>query len=331
MMIHAERAIQGILDLQAKMPWSLQSEQNDEQESDVKRYLTPEKISHLVTAEFENIRKKPKDDLWDEIGREEFKSKVKGLVDNGKTIGFVLPAFPFKSANHVAKVMGPMPDVGERIAIRRLHKFAATVSCFFKPGAVVVIVSDGRVFADLVDVGPEDVKAYQEAVKTWFPSPYVRFVSLADIFTDSSDDLKRDRLMSLYGGSLQDIDHSIKEDKDNCMLYCGFKRFLLEDKLHVSEMSTRQKSKDAAARARHVLLRNEAYSSLVNDLFSKHVRLSIHPHDNTKKFGINLVGGSLWGTPWHNVLVQDKEQNYKLMKRYLAENAGYTLTYDDMG
>ena len=148
----------------------------------------------------------------------------------------------------------------------------------------------------------------------WFPSPYIRFASLADIFTDSSDDLKRERLMSLYGGSLQDIDHSIKEDKDCCMLYCGFKRFPFEDKLRVSEMSTRQKSKDAAARARRVLLRNEAYSSLVNDLFSKHIRLSIHPHDNTKKFGVNLVGGSLWGTPWHNVLVQDKEQNCKLMK-----------------
>ena len=139
MMIHAERAIQGILDLKAKMPWNLLSEKNDKQESDVKKYLTPEKIAHLVTAEFENIRKKPKDDLWDEIGREEFKSKVKGLVDNGKTIGFVLTAFPFKSANHVAKVMGPMPDVGERIAIGRLHKFAATVSCFYEPGAVVVM------------------------------------------------------------------------------------------------------------------------------------------------------------------------------------------------
>ena len=51
------------------------------------------------------------------------------------------------------------------------------MSLLYAPGAVVVIVSDGRVFADVAGCSPENVVLYQTAVKTWFPSPYLRWVN----------------------------------------------------------------------------------------------------------------------------------------------------------
>ncbi len=43
--------------------------------------------------------------------------------------------------------------------------------------------------------------------------------------------MKRDRLMCLYGGSLSNIDSAIKSDGDYCMMYTGFKKFFVEEKL----------------------------------------------------------------------------------------------------
>ena len=43
-------------------------------------------------------------------------------------------------------------------------------------GCVIIIVSDGRVFADVCGCTPENVVLYQIAIKTWFPSPYIQWV-----------------------------------------------------------------------------------------------------------------------------------------------------------
>ncbi len=61
------------------------------------------------------------------------------MVDDGKTLAFVLPAFPFKSTNHVEKVMGPQPDVGERLAIAKMHNFAEKVRNNGAPLVSVII------------------------------------------------------------------------------------------------------------------------------------------------------------------------------------------------
>ena len=58
-------------------------------------------------------------------------------------------------------------------------------------------------------------------------------------------------------------------------------------------------------KCRQMLLINEAYGRLIAACFPQHIRLSIHPHSNLHKFGINLIGKHLenCGSPWHNVAV----------------------------
>merc|ERR1719428_1318322 len=74
--------------------------------------------------------------------------------------------------------------------------------------------------------------------------------------------------------------------------------------------------------AKKQMVRNQAYNRLLEarlrcgperDL--ECVRLSIHPHPNNVKFGVNLVlgegagggGKADWPTPWHNVVLMPKE------------------------
>lgn len=114
-------------------------------------------------------------------------------------------------------------------------------------------------------------------------------------------------------------------------LYRGFSRFMLEDlarNAYTGALSRSQQRKLAARVAFDMLLRNEAYSSLVELVFPHHVRLSIHAHDNAgPKFGIRLFGPAVRAcdaltsaagtaaeavsdrllhvpTPWHNCLVE---------------------------
>ena len=60
---------------------------------------------------------------WDEAGREIFKNQVQSMIDEEKMIAFVLPAFPFKSTNHMEKVLDGLPDVSEKLAVKTLHKY----------------------------------------------------------------------------------------------------------------------------------------------------------------------------------------------------------------
>ncbi|GAB1321086.1 cytochrome P450-dit2 [Madurella fahalii] len=112
-------------------------------------------------------------------------------------------------------------------------------------------------------------------------------------------------------------------------LYRGFSRFMLEDlehHPHTQKMSKSQQKKLSAKVAFEMILRNQAYSNLVEMLFPNHVRLSIHAHNNAgPKFGIQLFDpakvravealtpdGELMTsldllhipTPWHNSVVQ---------------------------
>ncbi|TDZ22547.1 Spore wall maturation protein DIT1 [Colletotrichum orbiculare MAFF 240422] len=112
-------------------------------------------------------------------------------------------------------------------------------------------------------------------------------------------------------------------------LYRGFSRFMLEDlELHpFTQAMTRTQQKKLSTRvAFEMIMRNQAYSNLVELLFPNYVRLSIHAHNNAgPKFGIQLFdpavvrvveGLSPDGvpmtsrdllhipTPWHNCVVE---------------------------
>jgi pyoverdine/dityrosine biosynthesis protein Dit1 len=57
-----------------------------------------------------------------------------------------LPAFPFKSANKVEKVLGTLPDKAEELALARLNSMCATIGHFYEPGAQLTVISDGLVY-----------------------------------------------------------------------------------------------------------------------------------------------------------------------------------------
>lgn len=77
-------------------------------------------------------------------GNEEgFLTVIGRFVAQGARVQACLPAFPFKSANKVYKVLGSLPDKAEELSLDRLNALCNSIQEFYAPGAEIVIISDG--------------------------------------------------------------------------------------------------------------------------------------------------------------------------------------------
>ena len=76
-------------------------------------------------------------------GTVKFLTVIDQFVQAGERVETCLPAFPFKSANKVYKVLGSLPDKAEELALQRLNHMCARIKDVYKPGARVTIISDG--------------------------------------------------------------------------------------------------------------------------------------------------------------------------------------------
>lgn len=76
-------------------------------------------------------------------------------------------------------------------------------------------------------------------------------------------------------------------------LYRGFSRFMFEDLAYFEDFrdaTVSQRKKVAESVAFVMIQRNQSYSRLVEDVLPRHVRLSIHAHDNAgPKFAVRLM------------------------------------------
>ncbi|KAI1765627.1 Pyoverdine/dityrosine biosynthesis protein-domain-containing protein [Hypoxylon sp. FL1150] len=139
------------------------------------------------------------------------------------------------------------------------------------------------------------------------------------------------------------------QDATILALYRGFSRFMLEDlELHpfTRKMSRSKQKRLSSKVAFEMIMRNQAYSNLVELIFPNHIRLSIHAHNNAgPKFGIQLFDPAHVRaveslspssnpsisldllhipTPWHNCVVKMTGSNVlyvtkaKVVRRWLG-------------
>lgn len=80
------------------------------------------------------------------MGRDVFSPRVRRHVVAGRKIPMVLPAFPAKSINVIDKVLGASPDLGEELALDRLNDLCSQIGQIYKPGAMVLIATDGACY-----------------------------------------------------------------------------------------------------------------------------------------------------------------------------------------
>ncbi len=269
--------------------------------------------------------------------------KVTSAILKQQPIRFVLPAFPGKSPN-LNKVLGRLPDMAERQALRFLNKICQRIEDIYEPGAEMVICSDGRVFSDVVGISEEAITSYQNELSRMIRDlnlKHIRVFNLDDYGNNEDFDQVRSELMQKHGQSLNALKEKVRRGKAETAnpeeieahrMYCGITRFLFEDALSPGQTQSRTAIQKACrVRAYEVIRRSNAWSELLEAEFPEAVRLSIHPQAcGSRKLGIQLLGIQTWLTPWHGVAVK-KDGDFVLMKRSEAEDLNSRLVKDAKG
>ncbi|KAL1622674.1 dityrosine synthesis enzyme [Neofusicoccum ribis] len=341
--------------------------------------------AHIADVFDQYLRNVAPDDKWN-VGRGTFEARTLDFVTRRLPIRFCLPAFPCKSPS-AEKTTGTLPDRAEYLALKALDEFARQVGDIYSPGAIVLIVSDGHVFSDLLEVRDDNVDIYGEALKQMYYrmksskqcNGNIQFTSLTEIFFGNQEvtelfqeawieghelthpiDSERSenaelcrKLMMALGQNDKTIMRGLitSQDPSTLGLYRGLSRFMLDDlskSRAFAGLSVSKRKKISSNVAAEMIVRNCAYSNLVELLFPSHVRLSIHAHDNSGlKFAVRLLGPNTaiavedletrdaqksldnyhTPTPWHNCLayVEGESVPYLIKARaaYEANAKGY--------
>lgn len=261
-------------------------------------------------------------------------AKIERFITCGQRVHFVIPAFPAKSPNRT-KVLGELPDLGERISLGFLQSICDYVGHFYRPGAYLTICSDGHVFGDVVGVSDRSVTAYREQLtrlieaESW---PSLGMFGLDDAFGSRDYPKLRTVLDRDYAVPIEDLKSRVRTDDHARSLFNGIQRFMFEDAVSMrGKECSRTKLRNAAkASAYHTILRSNAWSRVVADRFPDAIRLSVHPQaPHSEKFGIHLMRtGDQWLTPWHGVVLDDGE-NVSLVRRWEAEKIDATAVWRD--
>lgn len=242
-------------------------------------------------------------DQWTAKGKNVMTSKIESAVSNNKPVEFVMLGYPFKSVNTLTKVLGTVPDRNEKESIDRIIQFTKLIENVYEPGAKFNIASDGYAFNDLLEVDDMTVEEYKELCLALRTSEAFNILDMKDFYPSLS--IGREKVMNQFGITDEQLEEKILFDVNTNWLYRGMIRFM-EEELMMKEFPSRNQKHIAAKKlTKQMMLRNEAWSNLVNHEFSNSIRLSMHQTINDgKKFSFDLIEGAKH-SPWHSVLVDD--------------------------
>jgi len=262
--------------------------------------------------------------------------KIIHFIEEEKPVHMILPAFPAKSPNR-KKTLDIYPDKGEELALETLYGLCQKIREIYAPGATLTICSDGRVFAELVQIPDEAVSAYKSDLVSRLGTLYantINFFDLDDVFHGMPDyDALREELMIHYGESLYQLKQRCKNEKSAKEMYLGICKFLTEDFSGLEKFQELSKSQIlglARKNAYRVIQRSNAWTNLLKDKFPNSIRLSIHPQPRvSEKIGIFLMeSDDIWRTPWHSVAIKE-DDGFSLVPRYMAESKNAVLIFEN--
>ncbi|MFC5724321.1 L-tyrosine/L-tryptophan isonitrile synthase family protein [Streptomyces gamaensis] len=257
--------------------------------------------------------------------------RIQRFTDAGEPVVLTLPGFPCKSPNP-AKVLGRLPDEGERLSLRFLDRLCARIGEIYEPGARMVICSDGHIFGDLIGVPDAHIDAYGDALRALLRKEGLSRLStfdLREVHGEADYDTKRARVVARYAPTEDRLRAAVREDEQTRRLYLGITRFLVEDTAGFP--GTRSAlQRDCKRRAYGVMARSRAWGELIAEHHPRAVRLSIHPQPaGSRKFGIRLLESTdAWATPWHTAVLQRPDGTAELRRRSDAERLGRLVLRD---
>ncbi|MFF8770925.1 L-tyrosine/L-tryptophan isonitrile synthase family protein [Kitasatospora sp. NPDC015120] len=247
------------------------------------------------------------------------------FITAGDPILFTLPGFPCKSPN-LAKVLGHLPDEGERLSLTFLNGLAQQIGKIYEPGAKILICSDGHIFGDLIHVPDDHIDQYSDELSALIEREGLAHLDTFDlraVLGDLPFDEKRARVHAQYAPTKEELREQVLTDEETAKLYRGITRFLTEDTFGWTGTKSALQ-KDCRQRAYGVIQRSRAWGDLIAEQHPRSFRLSIHPQKvGVLKFGIRLLEhADMWMTPWHSSVLHRQDGGWELLRSEEAAKIG---------
>ena len=308
-----------------------------------------ERIANIVAS----YRISGPGDRYKEVMEPRMLDVLRSFVTDQEPINMVVPAYPFKSPNHESKVLGPNPDVGERMSLQHLNSIGARIQQIYPPGGHVTVVSDGICYNDLLGVSDKEVFDYAKGLHRITESLELKYLKFTDLFeligsesppTTAEEYASRvrelrERLFVSFLPPGYDFDEDIHKDHNALLTYRGYMKFLESDLaifFREKGMGKSAARKHSSKVARGMIERGKAFSALVASKSPLHVRLSIHASNNTAKLSVALLPHNRYRTfpvtPWHNTPYLDvTNASLSLGQKPKDSDVTYRVCEDELG
>lgn len=255
------------------------------------------------------------------VGEEEFIQKIAAFVEKNEPIQMAMIGFPIKSANQDKKVLGPLPDMAERFSLTYIQKMLEDIHQVYLAGATFTLICDGVAFSDVTGHSDAELIAYEAALKQLGSD-------LNGIRILTSENLMVEGIKSLYElREAIDTEESSQKQISAEDLELMKKRMALE--LDNPEGQKLLQSKPIQKICQQVLQRSSGFGKFLakhNIIPSAALPFSVHfQKDLKKKFGLKLSPTSFI-TPWHGVLVEEKDNTSRILHKMDVDPALYQET-----
>ncbi|EPS26257.1 Isocyanide synthase B [Penicillium oxalicum] len=309
-----------------------------------------ERIAEIIAS----YRISGPDDRYDDVYKPKLLETLRYFVSRQEPINMLVPAYPCKSPNRDEKVLGPEPDVGERMSLEHFNSMGARIQQIYPPGGHVTIFSDGCCYNDLLGVSDEEVFRYAEGLHRIADRLGLKHLKWSDPFDlmegphsvpvteeeyASSIGPLKEHMFTAYLPAGYDFDEALKTDPNATLTYRGYIRFLMDDLasfFREQKMSKSAVKKYCSTVARSMITRGKALAALVAQVSPLHVRLSIHASNNTDKLSVTLLPHKRYSafpvTPWHNTPYLDTDSDsLSLGRKPTNGDIPYRLCQDELG
>lgn len=234
----------------------------------------------------------------------ELRQKLLQIIQTSQPITFTLVGFPFKSGNKETKVIGDLPDLAERLALEKLHKFMEEISRVYTYGAKISIYTDGLAFFDQLDVPLEKVTGYEKALKQLAADlPLISIMTCQDLFPDLSPEVIHANIKS-HPMSFKELSPAGKDVLS--------KRLLMEFDSSKGRAFLKERSFDQITT--ELDRRSQQINHIYKNKFPPAIHFSVHyKKDIGGKVGISLSEGYV--SPWHGVAVLKKDGSFIIIPK----------------
>ena len=302
-----------------------------EQKDRVKQAQTSSAIANQLIPVIQDYLVADQHDKFQAFGQALLVKQLSYFIEKNLALEFILPGFPCKSPNDLDKSFSALPDYGEVRAIERLDEFCRRLKKLYPVGCRVTILSDGTTFSDIVCVSEENKQVYKQALRDLTVTENVIWADLSTLLPQeknkerSSEALRKDLVKLIATGprSFEQFVTQVTADDELAKVHDKLCSYLYHD-IHLerfSEGDRDQYLESISEKAYQMMYRGRALSIAIEQVFPRHIRLSVHQYDNAgPKFTFSLTSHQDKSiSPWHTVPVRLLNGQYVQLPHSLAK------------